>query len=129
MLLAWHLDAKFEFHADPDRASELELRFVAAGQHQTRVEFEHRAIERHGQGYEKLRDALDGGWAGILDEFVRVAALPTKRRGPRVASGWRNSRSAGCRRVVGGKKKFHAIASGILQEQLHAAFGQMNRAI
>jgi len=76
LLLAWHLNAKFEFHPDPDRASELELRFVATGQHQTRVEFEHRGIERHGEGYEKLRDALDGGWAGILDQFVRLAGNP-----------------------------------------------------
>jgi hypothetical protein len=74
VLLAWHLNAKFEFDPDPDRASEIELRFLAAGPHQTRVEFEHRAIERHGEGYEKLRDSLDGGWAGILDEFVRVAS-------------------------------------------------------
>jgi len=77
LLLSWHLDTKFTFNADLDRASELDISFHALGEDDVRVEFEHRHIERHGDGYEKLRDMLDGGWVGVLAEFAKLAAPTT----------------------------------------------------
>ena len=73
LVLSWHLDTTFTFNPDLDRASEIEIGFHQLGKNQVRVEFEHRHIERHGAGYEKLRDMLDGGWVGILEEFTRCA--------------------------------------------------------
>jgi uncharacterized protein YndB with AHSA1/START domain len=73
VVLSWHLDTKFQFHPELSKASELDIRFHSVGPAQTRVEFEHRHIERHGEGYEKLRDMLDGGWVSILDEYTRHA--------------------------------------------------------
>ena len=57
------------------RASEVALEFFAEGPEATRVEFEHRHIERHGEGWEKLRAGVDaaGGWTAIL-ELYREAA-------------------------------------------------------
>jgi uncharacterized protein YndB with AHSA1/START domain len=74
VVLSWHLGTTFAYDPDLAHASELDIRFHAAGDNRTRVEFEHRHIERHGEGYEKLRDVLDGGWVGILDEFAKRAA-------------------------------------------------------
>ena len=73
VVLSWHLDTKFEFHEEMSLASELEFSFHSVGPRQTRVEFEHRHIERHGEGYEKLRDLLDGGWVFILGEYTKLA--------------------------------------------------------
>jgi len=79
LILTWHLDAKFEFVADMDRASRLEIRFFNSGPKQTRIEFAHRHIERHGEGYLGLRDQLDNGWVGIFDEFAKLAESPVSR--------------------------------------------------
>lgn len=73
VVISWHLDANFEFHPEMARASELDIRFIAEGASRTRLEFEHRGIERHGAGYQKLRDQLDGGWIGVLDAFAALA--------------------------------------------------------
>jgi uncharacterized protein YndB with AHSA1/START domain len=69
LLLSWLLDPQFEI--DADNPTEVEVRFteVEGG---TRVELEHRGLERFGpDGAEKMRAAIDseGGWAGILDRY------------------------------------------------------------
>jgi uncharacterized protein YndB with AHSA1/START domain len=73
LMLSWHLGPTFAFNPDLARASELDISFHALGADEVRVEFEHRHIERHGEGYEKLRERLDGGWVGVLAEFAKLA--------------------------------------------------------
>jgi uncharacterized protein YndB with AHSA1/START domain len=73
IVLSWHLDASFTFNPDLARASELHISFHDVGAGAVRVELEHRHIERHGEGYEKLQQTLDGGWIGVLGEFARYA--------------------------------------------------------
>ena len=65
-----------------DAASEVEIRFPAAGPGQTRVELEHRDFARHGQGSEALRAGMDSalGWPLILAELRRwIHARPAVR--------------------------------------------------
>jgi uncharacterized protein YndB with AHSA1/START domain len=65
-----------------DAASEVEVRFPAAGPGQTRVEIEHRDFRRHGEGAEKLRTGMDSaqGWPLILAELRRwIDARPAGR--------------------------------------------------
>lgn len=68
LVLVWQLDAQWQYDADLD--TEIELRFIADGA-ATRVEFEHRYIERMGDGAEAARASVDGpnGWGAILEEF------------------------------------------------------------
>jgi uncharacterized protein YndB with AHSA1/START domain len=73
VVLSWHLDAKYQYHADLERASEIEIRFIEEGLSRTRMEFTHRHLERHGEGYQDLRDRLDGGWTGVMAEFQKLA--------------------------------------------------------
>ncbi len=56
---------------------EVEVRFIPEGQ-ATRVELEHRNIERFGAQADTVRASLDspGGWGGLLDLFARAAASP-----------------------------------------------------
>jgi hypothetical protein len=55
----------------------VEVRFISEAPNRTRVEVEHRNIERHGEGWEQTRDAVggEGGWTGALRRFAqRLAA-------------------------------------------------------
>jgi hypothetical protein len=49
---------------DRPQKIEVEVRFIAQGAHRTRVELEHRYLDRHGDGWEQMHDAVgsSGGW-------------------------------------------------------------------
>jgi len=59
---------------DPAKASEVEVRFAAEGPSTTRVEVEHRAFARHGDGGAGYREGLDSpqGWPYMLDRYARA---------------------------------------------------------
>ena len=52
------------------------MRFVAEAPDRTRVELEHRNIERHGDGWDSIRDGVDGenGWPLYLSRYVAYLA-------------------------------------------------------
>lgn len=74
VLLAWQITAQWTF--DPAFMTEVEVIFIADGPTRTRVELEHRNLERYGEGASAVRTSIDapGGWGLILSEFARVAA-------------------------------------------------------
>ena len=76
VVFSWQLQADWKFSPDMSRASEVAFSFFAEGPEMTRLEFEHRHIERHGEGWEKIRKGVEGGWAGILVEFERTLVDP-----------------------------------------------------
>jgi hypothetical protein len=62
---------------DPEKTSEVDVRFIAETPERTRVEVEHRSLDRHGDGWEQTGDAVDseGGWPLYLQRFAaRLAA-------------------------------------------------------
>ena len=75
VVFSWDISPYWQVETDPNRASEVEVRFVPEGEDRTRVELEHRHLERHGDGWEGVRDGVahDEGWPLYLD---RYAALP-----------------------------------------------------
>lgn len=76
LAFSWQLTPQFQVEADPARFSEVEVRFVADGPSRTRVELDHRHLDRHGDGWESERDAVDhdAGWPLYLARFATVAA-------------------------------------------------------
>jgi uncharacterized protein YndB with AHSA1/START domain len=77
VLISWDINPRWQIETDVRKTSELEVRFISDGPERTRVELEHRNLERHGEGWEQLRDAVggEGGWAGCLVKFAeRFAA-------------------------------------------------------
>jgi hypothetical protein len=74
VLLAWQLDGTWRFN--PDFVTEVEIRFIAEGAEATRVELEHRNIERYGDAAEAIRTTLDSpdGWSGGLERFAAAAS-------------------------------------------------------
>jgi Activator of Hsp90 ATPase homolog 1-like protein len=73
--LSWHLDGDFRFDPDPQRASEVEVTFTSIVGGRTRLDLEHRHMERHGPSGERLRDAVDdpNGWTLVLGQYVTWA--------------------------------------------------------
>jgi uncharacterized protein YndB with AHSA1/START domain len=76
---SWHVgpghdSPDWKFDGDMTRASEVEIRFTAEGPGATLVELEHGKLERHGEGFEQLRELFDGpgAWAGILELFAKT---------------------------------------------------------
>ncbi len=78
VVFSWDLSPQFQIEPDPDRRSEVEVRFVAEAPDRTRVELEHRNLDRHGEGWEGAREALggDAGWPLYLQRFADVIGGP-----------------------------------------------------
>ncbi|HWZ89662.1 MAG TPA: SRPBCC family protein [Polyangiaceae bacterium] len=73
LLLAWQLTADWQF--DPAFVTEVEVTFTAQGPNQTRVELEHRDLERYGDRAVAVRNSIDsaGGWNKIMERFAETA--------------------------------------------------------
>jgi uncharacterized protein YndB with AHSA1/START domain len=71
VVFSWDIGPTWQVETDPDRASEVEVRFVAESPERTRVELEHRHIDRHGDGWEGLREGVgaDQGWPLYLQRY------------------------------------------------------------
>lgn len=74
VLLSWDISPRWQIETDPARTSEWEVRFIAETAARTRVELEHRHLDRHGQGWESERDGVAGdqGWPLYLQRFARL---------------------------------------------------------
>jgi uncharacterized protein YndB with AHSA1/START domain len=72
LLLSWDISPRWQIETDPNKTSEWEVRFTAETAHRTCVEIEHRKLERHGDGWEGVRDgvAADQGWPLYLQRYA-----------------------------------------------------------
>ena len=70
LLLAWQLNRDFDF--DPELLTEVEARFEPT-ETGTRVHFEHRHLERMGDGAAEQLEAMEGGWGMLLELFAAKA--------------------------------------------------------
>jgi uncharacterized protein YndB with AHSA1/START domain len=76
VLLSWNISPRWQIESDPEKASEWEVRFIAESPQRTRVEIEHRKLERHGEGWEGVRDGVGGdrGWPLYLQRYADLLA-------------------------------------------------------
>jgi uncharacterized protein YndB with AHSA1/START domain len=74
VVFSWDIGPTWQLETDPENASEVEVRFVEESPGRTRIELEHRNIDRHGPGWESVADGVgqDQGWPLYL---ARYAAL------------------------------------------------------
>jgi hypothetical protein len=73
VVLAWQINGQWQY--DPDFETEVEVRFMAEGAG-TRVELEHRNLERFGERAQAVRAAFESpeGWSTGLARFAAVTA-------------------------------------------------------
>jgi uncharacterized protein YndB with AHSA1/START domain len=73
VVLAWQITAEWQF--DPALVTEVEVRFIAESANTTRVELEHRHLQRMGERAAQMRSIVDasGGWTLILESFKQCA--------------------------------------------------------
>jgi uncharacterized protein YndB with AHSA1/START domain len=76
VVISWDLNPQWQVEDDHDRTSEVEVRFISETPERTRVELEHRHLERHGAGWESVRGgvASDQGWPLYLERYAAVIA-------------------------------------------------------
>ena len=72
ILFSWDINPNWQIESDLAKTSEVEVRFVADGPDRTRVELEHRHLDRHGDGWEGMREGVraDQGWPLYLERFA-----------------------------------------------------------
>jgi hypothetical protein len=73
VVLAWQLDADWKY--DPNFETEVEVRFIVESPKRTRVELEHRNLDRFGVRAEEVRAAISSpnGWTGLLQRYAEIA--------------------------------------------------------
>jgi uncharacterized protein YndB with AHSA1/START domain len=71
LVLAWQLGADFKY--DASLVTEVEVTFTVLGPKRTRVDFEHRDLERFGEAAERLRGEMGSGWGQILESYKQTA--------------------------------------------------------
>jgi len=76
VVISWDISPQWQIETDPERTSEVEVRFTSETPDRTRVELEHRNLDRHGEGWEQTRESVagDGGWSGCLRRFAEGLA-------------------------------------------------------
>jgi len=72
VVFSWNVSPYWQIETDPAKRSEVEVRFIAESPERTRVELEHRHLDRHGDGWEGLRDgvAAPDGWPLYLQRYT-----------------------------------------------------------
>jgi uncharacterized protein YndB with AHSA1/START domain len=77
VVFSWDISPHWQLETEPDNTSEIEVTFVAETPERTRVELEHRNLDRHGPGWEGVTGAVAGdeGWPLYL---ARYAAMFTE---------------------------------------------------
>jgi uncharacterized protein YndB with AHSA1/START domain len=74
VVFSWDIGPQWQIETEPENTSEVEVRFIAETPMRTRVELEHRNIDRHGPGWQAVGEGVSGdaGWPLYL---TRYAAL------------------------------------------------------
>jgi hypothetical protein len=69
LVLAWQINGNFVY--DPDLVSEIEVNFIVEGPTRTRVQLEHRDLDKL-QGGTKVIEEMDQGWSYILSRYQQL---------------------------------------------------------
>jgi uncharacterized protein YndB with AHSA1/START domain len=72
IVFSWDINPQWQIETDLSNTSEVEVRFIAEAAERTRVELEHRHLDRHGDGWDGMREGVRGdqGWPLYLERFA-----------------------------------------------------------
>jgi uncharacterized protein YndB with AHSA1/START domain len=74
VVFSWDINVQWQLETDHDKTSEIEVTFRADGPERTYVVLTHRNLDRHGEGWQSMRDAVSSGWS-----LAAYAEAATKR--------------------------------------------------
>jgi uncharacterized protein YndB with AHSA1/START domain len=79
VVFSWDIGPTWQLETDPEMTSEVEVTFIAEAPGRTRVELEHRNLERHGPGWPSVRDGVaeDQGWPLYLSRYAALFSSVT----------------------------------------------------
>jgi uncharacterized protein YndB with AHSA1/START domain len=75
VVFSWDISPQWQIESDPDKTSEVEVQFISETPERTRVELEHRNLDRHGDGWPGLAEGVrgDNGWPLYLQRLAGTA--------------------------------------------------------
>jgi uncharacterized protein YndB with AHSA1/START domain len=74
VVFSWDINVQWQLETDHAKTSEIEVTFRADGPDRTYVVLTHRNLDRHGEGWQSMRDAVSSGWS-----LAAYAEAATKR--------------------------------------------------
>jgi uncharacterized protein YndB with AHSA1/START domain len=76
VVFSWDISPQWQVETEPANTSEVEVRFVAETPGRTRVELEHRKLDRHGTGWQDVAEGVkgEGGWPLYLARYAALFA-------------------------------------------------------
>jgi uncharacterized protein YndB with AHSA1/START domain len=74
VVFSWDISPRWSIETDPAQTSEVEVRFTAESPDRTRLDLEHRNLDRHGAGWQAVVDGVDGdeGWPLYLERYAAL---------------------------------------------------------
>ena len=71
-VFSWDISPHWQVETDPSKTSEVDVTFTALAADRTRVDIEHRHLDRHGAGWTGIRDGVstEGGWPLYLNRYA-----------------------------------------------------------
>jgi uncharacterized protein YndB with AHSA1/START domain len=74
VVISWDISPQWQIETNLEKTSEVEVQFISEAPERTRVELEHRNLDRHGEGWQSLRDGVDSGdgWPLYLERFAEL---------------------------------------------------------
>jgi uncharacterized protein YndB with AHSA1/START domain len=71
-VFSWDISPNWQVETDKGKTSEVEVTFTALAQDRTRVDIEHRHLDRHGDGWADVRDGVSAGegWPLYLTRYA-----------------------------------------------------------
>jgi uncharacterized protein YndB with AHSA1/START domain len=81
VVISWDINPRWQIETDPEKTSEVEIRFTAETPERTRVDLEHRNLDRHLEGWQAVREGVDSdaGWPLYLQRFAELLDRPHAR--------------------------------------------------
>jgi uncharacterized protein YndB with AHSA1/START domain len=74
VVFSWDISPRWQLESDPDKASEVEVRFIEETPERTRVVLEHRNLDRHGPDWQAVSEGVGGdqGWPLYLRRYAAL---------------------------------------------------------
>ena len=74
VVFSWDIGPTLQLETEPENTSEVEVTFTAEGPERTRVDLEHRNLDRHGPGWQSVAEGVghEAGWPLYLDRYAEL---------------------------------------------------------